>query len=114
MTELAYGQETAQWVLDKIREEPENHKQADWSCGTAHCVGGWALIAHGDVKVKVKGGRAAQLLGLSDPPLRLEDTWESDSHRLFYRSTEAEAVRALEYLAHGEPIDWQEVENPSV
>lgn len=103
-TKPAVGQETAQAVLEIIRLHPEQHGQQTWeehvSCGTTRCVGGWAQFLHYEtVDVEFAPGRGRQLLGL--------DT--VDAYRLFYGTSNSEAVHALEYVAKGDRIDWPAV-----
>lgn len=124
---LAVGQETAQWVLDVIRMNPELHRQDTWfagetadsfySCGTAHCVAGWAAFAHQDILQKevehamffnsmMHGALADAIPEAGVVALGLDSR---DAERLFWRVSNNEAVHALEYLAKGEDIDWAAV-----
>lgn len=99
-----YGVETARLVLDIVTRFPELHDQYDFerekSCGTTRCIAGWAQFIHrGHVDGYVESD-AQHFLRLS----------YDDADRLFYTLNDAAAVRALEYLARGEPIDWDAVE----
>lgn len=99
-TPPAYGRETAQAVLDIIKEFPELHDQDLWEseCGTTRCIGGWVWWLHKDMDDVAPFARMA--LGVSD----------MDGRRLFHQvATNTSAIRALEYLAHGEQIDWEVV-----
>lgn len=120
------GPKTAQAVLEMVRLYPEMHFQGHWYsrytgwradenseyapvCKTTLCVAGWAQWLHEgtvneddtrdgtDVETK-----AAEYLGIK----------AFEANRLFY-SGDAAAVAALEYLARGEEIDWDEVHRPS-
>lgn len=129
MTELAYGQETAQAVLDQIRMHPETHDQtifhASTQCGTTHCVAGWAEKVHGLITQEGK-----LFLLSSKAPLRMyRDTClglhaavgavllmlnEYDAEKLFCRTDDHQALHALEYLAKGDAIDWEAVHGREV
>lgn len=122
------GPKTAQAILDIIRLVPERHEQSSWqgtnneaiertelgqaeTCGTTRCVGGWAVWLH-DGTLSLNGGecvcascspdlrrRAAQCLGLH----------HATANKLFYDTSNEQAVKALEMIAEGRPIDWDEV-----
>ena len=112
-TPPAYGAETARVVLDIITQFPQNHDQNTFSsfaeCGTVHCVAGWARHVQGAYE---KGhelyGHDTEHVGA----VALDLTGERDWFKLFYGTTDAQAVRALEYLAKGDLIDWDEVYKP--
>lgn len=102
-------QELALAILDQVRMHPETHDQNSWhggnfppdpsgqACGTTHCVAGWAEVLMGK-RITWEPTKFAQAaLGLGD----------TDAYRLFYGTTEPEAVHALEYLAKGDRIDWE-------
>ncbi|GIG59668.1 hypothetical protein Lfu02_40400 [Longispora fulva] len=129
----APGQETARWVLEHIRQHPQTHDQGSWEvegapeCGTTRCVAGWAAHAHGlvhhhsdsSVRGEVTGGQweqieyvAARLLGLRMQSPDEDLMSASDGDLLFFHTTNAQAVHALEYLAKGDPIDWEVVKAP--
>jgi len=105
----AYGAATARVVLDIVRRFPEHHLQnyfeidASWlfntalgdKCGTTRCVAGWTTFVH--LGRWTDSWDARQMLGISN----------DDAERLFYEMREDVAVDALEYLAKGEPIDWE-------
>lgn len=98
----AFGQETAQVVLDIIRQFPEYHDQANYTslCGTTHCVAGWVQVVHGMEDYAWAWDAARQRLGIS----------MRDAKRLFHgRFPKDHAIRALEYLAKGDPIDWHAI-----
>lgn len=128
--DLAVGQETAQWVLDVIRMNPELHNQASWwgatreesyqsegfySCGTTHCVAGWAAFAHMEMVTKEFAHWVNYLeeeaLGHLVPEIGalVLGLGKDDAGRLFLQTTDSQAVHALEYLAKGEDIDWAAV-----
>lgn len=107
----AAGQETAAAILDIIRTHPEQHDQGSWQfrgtsepgseyCHTTRCVAGWAMHLHyGYVHAMVVDQIAREKLDLR---------W-GDGTMLFHYTTEDQAVHALEYLAKGDPIDWDAV-----
>jgi hypothetical protein len=86
-----------QQIKSRILAEPDAFRMDYWSCGTAHCIGGWACVLSGyemqDTDSGIRGARltngfgtmttAGDLLGLS-----FEDTdgWEtpSEAERLFF------------------------------
>jgi hypothetical protein len=102
----APGQETAQLVLDIVRIFSEHHDQNSWegegSCGTTRCVAGWVQIVQGQ---NVSPGNTTSFLRGRDG-LRISII---DAIRLFHGTDDEEAVAALEYLAKGEEINWDEV-----
>lgn len=129
MEALAPGQDTATAVLEMIQSNPQRHDQTEWirrdgdeddsGCGTTYCVAGWALHVHGfnddwidwarsvlapmpDVHIPRVSDTAQKLLGLSS----------RDAKILFYRTTNAEALLALEWLAAGKQLKWQEILSP--
>lgn len=117
------GPKTAQAILDILRLEPELHRQSIWeddglfgavscgpgeteTCGTTRCVGGWAIwLHHGSVTAATGDSNstarviAGELLGLD----------YEDAENLFYNTTDAQAISALEAIAEGRPIDWDEI-----
>ena len=99
----AYGQETAQVILDIIREFPDLHDQTTWgfadSCNTPHCIAGWAKVVHHAQLGWVTARHAGQ---------EALDLKYQDACNLFGCNNER-ALHALEYLAKGDPIDWQEI-----
>jgi hypothetical protein len=98
----AYGKETAQVVLDIIRLNPEHHDQHSWvnECGTTACIAGWVALLHPEMKLNhVLTGAIGLEISLPE------------ADRLFFTFDNDQAVHALEYLAKGEPIDWQAVRN---
>lgn len=106
----AYGQETAQAVLDIIRLNPEHHNQDHWysDCGTTRCIAGWVAYIHPELLLLAgySGDFAFPAAGRHGL-----DISHGDSNRLFWLVSERLAIRALEYLAKGEPIDWKAVRN---
>ena len=107
-TPPAYGAETARVVLDIITQFPAQHNQNVWGyvdpgCGTVCCVAGWARYVH-DENHLLDYGLATPQLAMNALDLDAETAM-----RLFHRTTRPQAVRALEYLAKGDPIDWDEV-----
>lgn len=101
--QLERGQQTAQAVLDIIRQYPDSHDQDAWEiqkgCGTSRCVAGWAQYLHeGQVDSQVRHLAAIYL-----------DLNNIDSWRLFMKCDNREAVHALEYVAKGDLIDWDAV-----
>lgn len=112
MTEKpARGQETAQAVLDIVRMNPEQHDQNVWEtgdledeCGTTRCVAGWAVHLHGHNVIDV-----LMVDGMIRLGCELLDIDTLEGVRLFKWTSDKEAVHALEYLAKGDPIDWEAV-----
>lgn len=118
----AFGKETAQWILDKIRAEPELHDQTSFlhrtECGTTRCIAGWAAFLHDDYARRIPRFttdftgvnpdgilvHVAETVGRKSLELSVDDML-----RLFYQTTNAQAVHALEYLAKGDAIDWKAV-----
>jgi hypothetical protein len=105
----AYGKETAQVVLDIIRLNPEHHNQGHWDsdCGTTRCVAGWVAYIHPEL-LPAHGLRDMAFPRAGRCGL---DISNEDSEKLFWTMSEHRAIHALEYLAKGEPIDWQAVRN---
>lgn len=105
----AYGQETAQAVLDIIRFNPEHHDQGHWDsdCGTTRCIAGWVAYIHPELLL---AGHSRDFAFPIAGRHGLDITCE-DSDRLFWLMNEDKAAYALEYLAKGEPIDWEAVRN---
>lgn len=115
---LAPGPGTAAWVLRLITERPELHDQRYWDgyargstkCGTTHCVGGWALYAQGQITPSLLAvadmGPQTTMCDITAPLLGVSP---KDAFTLFYSTTNDGAVTALEFLAAGQPIDWQAV-----
>lgn len=125
----AFGQETAQWVLEAIEANPNLHDQSQWEtvteCGTAMCVAGWAAWLHrGLLEQKIQ---ARIIPGCDCPICRDDQNIERarvytipevgqevlglnslDASRLFH-ATNLRAVEALKFLAAGQPINWQEI-----
>lgn len=115
----AKGQETAQAIFDAITANPELHTQSVWAyqhdCGTRRCAAGWARHLHGhsynDINhegttpwsepgsMSITAHVAADLLQIS----------ESDARQLFYRTTNQEALTAIEWLARGKQLNWDEI-----
>lgn len=112
------GPKTAQAVLELVRLYPEMHYQGAWfsrqsqphtTCKTTLCVAGWAQWLHeglvrddNDIPGEDVETKATQYLGLND----------FNANRLFYATAE-DAIRALEFVARGEEIDWDDVRYPA-
>lgn len=125
--DLAVGKDTAQWVLDVIRVKPELHRQDIWwsgetaddfySCGTPHCVAGWAAFAHQDILQQEiehfmpsnNTVRGALMDAIPDAALLALEITQDDAERLFWKTSNDQALHAMEYLAKGEAIDWAAV-----
>lgn len=111
----------AQVILDYITLHPERHSQSSWAkgdltseCGTTACIAGYAILFSDDhrfhidedgdlmptpeaeVKRVTFAAAGAELLGLD----------AFDREYLFYNTDNADARKALGYLARGEEIDW--------
>lgn len=115
----AYGAETARVVLNIVREFPEHHLQNFFQieeiqrfgryrrhattekCGTTRCIAGWAQYVHEGIVDSHVEAKAAEYLGLNT----------GDSEALFFTLNEAKAVAALEYVARGEEIDWNALDD---
>lgn len=112
---LAYGQETAQFILDIIKAAPHRHDQSTWqmddTCGTTRCVGGWAAFLHPDVFLDSIEEEEGRFTATGMKTLKL---CYDEAATLFYDTDNAEAVRALEFLAKGEVIDWRAVYDDEV
>lgn len=138
LPKLAYGQETARFVLEKIRQHPELHDQDSWwggdslvnedevgafySCGTTHCVAGWVAFLHRDLTAayleqevakiaQYPGASQTYLLTRAIPQAAVEalEITPQEGDAIFTAGNE-QAIKALEYLAAGEEIDWSEVD----
>lgn len=109
-TPPAYGPETARVVLDIVTQFPDQHDQESWGLSARQypkCVGGWTCWIHQqefDFMGRIRGTvRVAQ---------RALDLSSDDAQRLFHGTNETQAVKALEYVAKGDPIDWPAVYAP--
>lgn len=116
-------QQTAQAVLHQILMHPETHDQTDWGwgraidgsldyhCGTIACVGGWAIRVNGITDSRQIPGDKSLLVGrlLFSTAKDLLGLGTKDADRLFYTTTDEQAIHALEYLANGKEIDWEDV-----
>lgn len=114
----AYGRETAELVLDIIRMFPDRHAQSDWyqeseenefrtwgeinECGSACCLAGWVAQIHAH-------DQNPNDIDYEEVGMRGLDLSEEDANALFYSTNNIAAVRALEFLAKGESIDWDQV-----
>lgn len=121
----AYGAETARVVLDIVRQFPERHLQRFFEatpgdlqvhsavydsmgatnptigkCGTTRCVAGWTMMVH---RGAWNGDEfeAARMLGITN--------YLDADHLFFGCMNEDKAVAALEYLAKGDRIDWDKL-----
>lgn len=111
----AYGAETARVVLNIVKEFPQHHLQnffeigeaARWpgraggkiaeKCGTTRCIAGWTQYVHDGIVNHDVEAKAAEYLAL--------DTENSEA--LFFTMNEAKAIDALGYVARGDDIDWE-------
>lgn len=116
MTAPTEPQLLAQQVLDHIRMNPRQHSQVTWvnpsHCGTTRCVAGWAVfLTTGSDLVDFRGIDFVVPRGLAyrETGARLLGLNRLDAGKLFFDVNDAEAVHALEFLAKGDPIDWQQV-----
>lgn len=115
----AKGQETAQAIFDAIIANPKQHNQSVWMertahCGTTRCVAGWARHVHGHTDTEISSGAVpaedypsapANLLTGAD----LLDISYADARVLFYRTSNEEALTAIEWLARGKKLNWDEI-----
>lgn len=136
---LEKGAATAAAVLDTIREDPSRHDQERWVslCGTQACVAGWAAMMHGWGAAQVRSladtmFSAAQWkeLFVMHYPRRSSDGADTyvapvsrlvevaagllglepvDAVTLFYYTNNAEALEALEWIAAGKDLNWDEI-----
>lgn len=86
-----------QEIRARIVAEPDAFRMDVWSCGTAHCIAGWALVLNGmtvgnpeegAVFQRLSDGRrpmpvAAELLGIGHYGPDNESFEETESDRLF-------------------------------
>lgn len=93
--------ELLQQIKAHILADPDAFRMDTWSCGTAHCIAGWALILTNDPVVNPNaepweqrtlcerdpGEKAAEILGIST-----EDDGDEDQDD-FYDDTTSEAKR---------------------
>src|SRR5689334_21821940 len=52
-------------AVKQILDHPETWSQADWHCGSKHCVAGWCQILGGDTDHTDTALRAKEMLGVS-------------------------------------------------
>lgn len=123
--QLEKGPATAAAVLDMVTRFPERHSQGRFTspCGTWMCAAGWAAHLHGYSTQQIEAlltpgttphpiyvsrylSRIAEVAG---ELLGLDNSY--DRHQLFYASGEARAVEALEWIAAGKDLDWEEISN---
>lgn len=95
-------------MLDIIRLNPEHHDQSSWTspCGTTRCVAGWVAYLHPELLEERNSHPGRYLIA----GIKGLDTDLVSANRLF-GSFDDQAIHALEYLAKGEPIDWEAVRN---
>lgn len=113
--------QVARMVLDQITANPRSHDQRFWEevgdCGTVRCVAGWTqFLVRGAVYIETSldsleptprdvSVDAARLLGISDS--------DKDAEWLFDSSLSKDTVvGALQMLANGDLIDWDELVLP--
>jgi hypothetical protein len=106
LTPPEYGAKTAQMVLELIQLHPEMHNQRDWIiqpgdrrinfCHSTLCVAGWAQWLHEGVVCDNADTAGARYLGLDE-----------DDANLLFNSGNAPALAALECVARGEKINWE-------
>lgn len=117
------GPKTAQAILDLLRLEPALHRQRTWerdyiddgalvqpgateTCGTTRCVGGWAIwLHHGSVQAAT-GDEDSTARAIAQELLGID---YEDAESLFYYTTETMAIAALEAIAEGRPINWDDI-----
>ena len=86
-------------------------------CNTTCCVAGYAALITGNAYFTTHNKRL--MIAEGTPEAEFED-WkglgarllglpENEAHRLFFDTTDDQAVAALEYLVKGELPDWNEV-----
>lgn len=106
--DVAPPQELARQIWDHLNEHPDEHNQHSWisgneKCGTTRCIAGWAVFfAFGrDIRLSTDGyfEMGGQLLGLD----------EDEACHLFLGTGNRAAMEALQYIAKGDPIDWEAI-----
>lgn len=105
-TPPAYGAETARAIADIIDAFPQRHNQDDFeslgSCGTQRCVAGWAQWLHeGRVQLKNVETVGAKYIGITPHGY--------DAEMLFYQVNNEQSRAALEFLANGQEINWDDI-----
>lgn len=100
-------------------------------CGTTRCIAGWAIAAHNPLLKHIyhrrvtfhgessatAGARYLMLNqeGFDKTPQRpnvveyVDTLYGNDAYTLFFQTDEKQSVKALEYLALGLSIDWDDV-----
>lgn len=136
---LEKGAATAAAVLETIREDPSRHDQERWVsfCGTQACAAGWAAMMHGWEAAQVRsladqmysaaqwkalfvlhypcpgsdgaGTYVAPVSRLVEVAADLLDLEPVDAVTLFYYTNNAEALEALEWVAAGKDLSWDEI-----
>lgn len=102
----------ARQVLDYILEHPDEHDQTHWGlhpdgCGTTMCIAGTAVTLDPDTGVTWYSSESGQFMGttviVDDDPGPIEvraaellGLDETQSHELFFDSTDEEALDFLE------------------
>lgn len=82
--------ELLQRIQGQIRSDPASLYMAEYQCGTACCIAGWALQLSGEEvygPAGLPGLRAADLLGLDPLQARnlfLVENWPVDLHNRYY------------------------------
>ena len=105
------GQETAQAVYDMISNR-NLHDQSSWvnHCNTTRCVAGWTLSLHGFSDDFIIGNSMLHssegVMALAE---RLLDISHDDGYVLFLSTGNDEALTAVEWLARGKKLQWQEI-----
>lgn len=137
MTETKH-QVLAQVILGYITENPERHNQSEWvqvdsdvknvdevnACGTTACVAGYAVLFTDDRRFQFTTN-ALGYVHMAVRPEHDDDNdigqvffeagkenlglKEADAVKLFYRTSNDQAKKALTCLARGEQIDWDEI-----
>ena len=119
----AYGPETAERIIEIVQTYPESHNQGNWEypsntmCGTTRCIAGWVDYIHPELRYK-----HAKYLECLCPSCqeRPEPRWISlgaeglnidrdTANTLFTTLNNDSALKALEYVAKDEPVDWSKV-----
>ena len=106
------GQETAQAVYDVISLNPHGHSQSSWvdHCRTTRCVAGWTLSLHGfSDDFIVSNSMIHSSSGVMALAERLLDINHDDGYVLFLSTNNDEALTAVEWLARGKKLQWQEI-----
>lgn len=112
-------QDQTSWIeedeaeISEVTESVQDYLMKNEGCGTTRCVAGQAVIQfrsdllsvsekYGTIQFDLNGERDWDVLG--EEILELE---RRDAHQLFFRTSNEEALVALEMMSQGEVPDWR-------